>query len=198
MRVGEPFGLLDRQELIHSLIFLGALPLTQVSIVRCEGESPCCMCDSAAMKDVRFMTTKIILTRHGHVEGINPRRFRGRTDVPLTELGIAQAKITAIRIAAAWQPIAVYSSPMKRCVRTAVAIAEACNAPCESLASLNDLDYGAWQWKMHAEIAREFPEEYSAWRLMPHRFRFPKGDSLQDLVGRAADALRWVLQKTVQ
>jgi probable phosphoglycerate mutase len=51
--------------------------------------------------------TKIILTRHGHVEGIDPERFRGRTDVPLTELGQAQAKAVAARIAGAWQPSAV-------------------------------------------------------------------------------------------
>jgi phosphoserine phosphatase len=35
--------------------------------------------------------TKIILTRHGHVEGINPERFRGRTDLSLTELGEARS-----------------------------------------------------------------------------------------------------------
>ncbi len=43
------------------------------------------------------MQVKIILTRHGHVEGIEPRRFRGaRTDIPLTPLGIEQAKQMAI------------------------------------------------------------------------------------------------------
>jgi hypothetical protein len=31
-----------------------------------------------------------ILTRHGHVEGINPARLRGRTELPLTELGQAR------------------------------------------------------------------------------------------------------------
>jgi hypothetical protein len=46
--------------------------------------------------------TKVILTRHGHVEGISPERFRGRTDLPLTELGQAQAKAVATRIARAW------------------------------------------------------------------------------------------------
>jgi phosphoserine phosphatase len=46
--------------------------------------------------------TKIILTRHGRVEGIEPERFRGRTELPLTELGRAQAKAVAARIAKAW------------------------------------------------------------------------------------------------
>ena len=141
------------------------------------------------------MTTKIILTRHAHVEGIKPRRFRGRADVPLTQLGMTQAKVTAMRIAAAWQPIAVYSSPLKRCMRTATAIAEVCEASSGPLEALNDLDYGAWQWKTHAEITKDFHEEYEAWRTTPHRFRFPGGESLQDIVTRTAGALRLVLQR---
>jgi len=43
--------------------------------------------------------TKIILTRHGHIEGVEPERFRGRAEVPLTERGKAQAALTASRIA---------------------------------------------------------------------------------------------------
>src|ERR1700730_12117219 len=31
--------------------------------------------------------TKILLVRHGHVEGISPERFRGRADLPLTAGG---------------------------------------------------------------------------------------------------------------
>jgi phosphoserine phosphatase len=141
------------------------------------------------------MTTKIILTRHGHVEGIKPRRFRGREDIPLTSLGIEQAKATALRIATSWQPAVTYTSPMGRCVSTGTAIAEACGVPCHVLPELNDLDYGAWQWKTHEEIAKAFPPEYAAWRTAPHFFRFPRGESLQELVARAADALRFVLQK---
>ena len=68
--------------------------------------------------------TKIILTRHGHVEGISPERFRGRTDVPLTEIGTAQAEALAARISAEWRPRAVYTSPMTRCVATGARIAK--------------------------------------------------------------------------
>ena len=35
--------------------------------------------------------TTILLTRHGHVDGIKPKRFRGRENLPLTELGHRQA-----------------------------------------------------------------------------------------------------------
>ncbi len=39
--------------------------------------------------------TKLILVRHGHVEGISPERLRGRAELPLTELGRREAQITA-------------------------------------------------------------------------------------------------------
>jgi len=39
--------------------------------------------------------TKILLTRHGHVEGITPERFRGRQQLALTERGRAEARALA-------------------------------------------------------------------------------------------------------
>jgi len=139
--------------------------------------------------------TKIILVRHGHVEGIDPPRFRGRAEIPLTELGKRQAQAAARRIAESFRPVAVYTSPMGRCVATGQAIAQAADVANEPLAPLNDLDYGAWQWRTYAEIKTEAPKLFALWRAAPHLVRFPGGESLQDLVARAADALRLVLDR---
>ena len=62
--------------------------------------------------------TKLILVRHGHVEGISPERFRGRAELPLTETGHREADATAKRIAASWRPAAIYTSPLGRSVET--------------------------------------------------------------------------------
>ena len=91
--------------------------------------------------------TKILLTRHGHVEGITPERFRGREPLELTARGREEAAAVAARIAGAWRPSKIYTSPMGRCVATGAAIARACGAPAEICADLNDIDYGAWQFK---------------------------------------------------
>ena len=139
--------------------------------------------------------TKIILVRHGHVEGIDPPRFRGRSEIPLTELGARQARATAKRIAGGPRPATVYTSPMGRCVATGQAISRATGAGGELLAGLNDLDYGDWQWRTYAEIEAEAPTLFALWRTAPQLVRFPHGDSLQDLVARAADALRLVLDR---
>lgn len=46
-----------------------------------------------------------------------------------------------------------------------------------------------------AELEQTDPNLYSTWFSTPHLVRFPAGESLQDLVLRAADALRFVLQR---
>jgi broad specificity phosphatase PhoE len=139
--------------------------------------------------------TKILLTRHGHVEGIDPVRFRGQTDLPLTPRGVVQAQAVADRIARVWRPVAVYTSPMSRCVTTGNSIAKACGINSSVLDSLNDLDYGLWQWLTHDEVRQRWPTLFDAWHATPHLVRFPNGDSLQDLVARTADAIRFVLDR---
>jgi broad specificity phosphatase PhoE len=134
--------------------------------------------------------TTIILTRHGHVEGINPPRFRGRQPLALTGQGLQEARMTADRIASTWQPVAVRTSPLERCVLTGNSIADACGL--ESIVSngLQDLDYGDWQWKTYQEVRETWPDLYSCWHATPHLVRFPSGESLQDIVLRSADVFR--------
>src|SRR5215467_1546340 len=91
----------------------------------------------AAFRDTTM--TKILLIRHGHVEGIKPERFRGRADVPLTERGLSEARAVAEYVASTWRPTKVYTSPMQRCIHTGGAIAKACGVETSVLADLNDI-----------------------------------------------------------
>lgn len=139
--------------------------------------------------------TKILLTRHGHVEGIKPPRFRGREPLKLTARGRAEAAAVAQRIAGAWRPAAIYTSPMDRCIETGAAIAKACGTASQICDDLNDLDFGAWQFKTFAEAKAQDPALFAAWFATPHLVRFPRGESLQDLAARVANALRMVLKR---
>ncbi len=139
--------------------------------------------------------TRLILTRHGHVDGIDPPRFRGRMEPPLTELGKAQAKALARRIAESWKPSIVYTSPMMRCVATGRAIAESCGIEFEIVQDLNDLDYGTWQWRTYEDARVGDPAAFAAWMSTPHLVRFPSGESLQNIVARSANALRLALEQ---
>jgi phosphoserine phosphatase len=141
--------------------------------------------------------TTIVLTRHGHVEGIRPERFRGREDLALTQRGAAQARSVAKYIATEWHPTKVYTSPMRRRVATGSAISGACHVEACVLDGLNDLDYGAWQFKTYREVESTQPPLFAEWFAARHLVRFPEGESLQDLVARTADALRFVLKHHV-
>jgi len=137
---------------------------------------------------------QLLLIRHGHVEGISPKRFRGRADLALTERGHREARAVARRVATGWRPTAIYTSPLRRCIATAQAISEACDLPWQVLNELNDIDYGEWQFMSYQEAEATDPALYASWFATPHLVRFPKGESLQDLVARSADALRFILE----
>jgi phosphoserine phosphatase len=140
--------------------------------------------------------TKILLTRHGHVEGIEPERFRGRAPLALTAQGRAEAARLARRIAAAWKPLHLYTSPMDRCVKTGEAIAAACGiAAGQTCEDLNDIDYGAWQFKTFTDAKAENPALFAAWFATPDLVRFPNGETLWDLAARAANVLRNLLAR---
>src|SRR5438874_711357 len=98
----------------------------------------------------RKRMTKLILVRHGHVEGISPERFRGRAELPLTETGHREADATAKRIAASWRPAAIYTSPLGRCVETGAAIGKAAGLTPSVVLRLNEIDFGPDGWVIHS------------------------------------------------
>jgi broad specificity phosphatase PhoE len=101
--------------------------------------------------------TKIILVRHGHVEGISPERFRGRADLSLTAEGVKQAEAAARRILATWTPSAIYASPLSRAVTTAEAIGRPIGLSPSSLDGMVDIDYGKWQGLTPDQVKRSGP-----------------------------------------
>jgi len=134
--------------------------------------------------------TKIILVRHGHVEGISPERFRGRADLALTPQGLRQAEATARRIEASWTPAALYASPLSRCRATAEAIGRPFGLTPTPVPGLVDIDYGDWQGLTPDEARSKWPEPLDTWYRAPHWAAIPGGESLQDVLARIVAALR--------
>ena len=65
---------------------------------------------------------------------------------------------------------------MGRCIETATAIAKACGIAAKTCDELNDIDYGAWQFKTFAEAKALDPALFAAWFATPHLVRFPNGE----------------------
>jgi len=139
--------------------------------------------------------TKLILVRHGHVEGITPERFRGRAALPLTEQGRREAEMTAAYIAASWRPAAIYTSPMGRCVDTGAAIGNPLGLTASAMPGLNDIDYGDWQGLTADEARARWPAELDTWYRHPDWAAIPDGETLQQVLARAVAALREVVRR---
>jgi len=70
--------------------------------------------------------TTIALTRHGHVEGINPPRFRGQYPLASCRAGTSGSRDDRPGIASTWRPASVQTSPLGQCVTTGIRIARTC------------------------------------------------------------------------
>lgn len=132
---------------------------------------------------------KLILVRHGHVEGIKPEKFRGQIDLPLTERGRLQAKLTADYLNAITSFDAVYSSPLSRCVDTAMEIGARQQRKPLIMPELIDINYGIWQGRERAAVAREDPARYRGWMIRPDMTVIPNADSLQAIQASLIKAL---------
>src|SRR5260370_8680793 len=134
--------------------------------------------------------TKIILVRHGHVEGISPERFRGRADLMLTPEGHRQAEATARRIHATWAPAAIYTSPLSRSRATGEAIGKPLGLSPTPVEGLSDIDYGEWQGLTPDEVRTRWPELLDSCRRAPDCAPIPAGQTLQHVLTRTVSALR--------
>lgn len=133
--------------------------------------------------------TRIILVRHGQTEWNRIERFRGRADVPLNETGLAQAEATGRRVAAEWQPSAIYTSPLSRSIKTAEAIAKHYDLPVQEHPGISDIDYGEWQGLSPEEARQRWPMEIDAWYNRPQQAYIPGGETLVDLRARAMETV---------
>jgi ribonuclease H / adenosylcobalamin/alpha-ribazole phosphatase len=115
--------------------------------------------------------TRLILVRHGATERTLQRRYSGRADVALAELGLAQAEATARRVSTLAGPTAVaavVTSPLSRCTRTAEVIAAATGDPPVVVEpDLVECDFGDWDGLTFAEVRTRWPAELDEWLGSP-------------------------------
>jgi broad specificity phosphatase PhoE/ribonuclease HI len=113
--------------------------------------------------------TRLMLLRHGQTEMSVHRRYSGRGDVPLSELGERQAAAAAKRLAGLdgligdGDAVPVVSSPLTRAKQTAQAVADALGGRVETHQGLVETDFGEWEGLTFAEAAQRDPALHSDW-----------------------------------
>ena len=130
----------------------------------------------------------LYLVRHGETPWNRDRIFRGREDIELSETGLLQA--CRVGTALAHRKVdQLYTSPLRRCQQTTLAIRSACNAPIRALAGLTDVDYGQWAGKRDQDVAAAWADLHARYQRAPQDVTFPGGESLAAVQKRAVGAI---------
>ena len=107
--------------------------------------------------------TTTLLLRHGQTALSVERRFAGRGDIPLTDVGLEQAAAAAARLARRGNIDLVLTSPLLRARQTAVAVADAVGVPLAEDVDLAETDFGSWEGLSFGEVMARWPDEMAAW-----------------------------------
>jgi len=138
--------------------------------------------------------TEIILVRHGETEWNVEEVFRGRIDIELNQTGIKQAKLLAEYLSER-QLDAIYSSPLRRALKTAELIAGYHKLDVEIVPGLIDMDFGKWQGLSLQEVRDKYKELYAEWVSHPDKVKIPAGESLDDVRKRAISVVSDVIAR---
>lgn len=131
------------------------------------------------LMNIHVTPRSIYLCRHGESE----LNLRGRIggDSGLSPRGKQYAYALADFIKSqAISSLKVWTSHMKRTIQTA----EALDVPYEQWKALNEIDAGVCEEMTYEEIQEHYPEEFALRDQDKYRYRYPKGESYEDLVQR--------------
>jgi ribonuclease H / adenosylcobalamin/alpha-ribazole phosphatase len=141
----------------------------------------------ASWTGARGAPTRFLLLRHGQTELSVERRYSGRGNPALTDLGRRQAEAAAQFIAQMGGVAAVITSPLQRAHDTASAAAKTLGLDVSVDADLIETDFGAWEGLTFSEAAERDPELHRKW-LRDTSESPPGGESFDaaaERVGRA-------------
>lgn len=136
--------------------------------------------------------TRLLLLRHGQTEMSVDRRYSGRGDVPLTELGERQVLAAGRRLAemdgliSEGGTLPVVSSPLGRAKQTAQAVAEATGGELTLHDGLLETDFGDWEGLTFLEAAEKYPDLHKQWLGDP-TVEPPGGEALETVFERVRE-----------
>jgi probable phosphoglycerate mutase len=139
------------------------------------------------------VTTVTHLLRHGRTEHTPERRFSGSSDLPLSQVGRADAAAAAQHLAGRGIDVIV-CSPLLRTRQTAEAAAEVLGVPVTTDADLRELDFGDWEGLTAAEAREKSPLAFRRWSASTD-VKPPGGESIAEVSTRVARARERVLEQ---
>lgn len=103
-----------------------------------------------------------MLWRHGRTAWNAERRFQGHSDIPLDDVGQAQARLAAPMLATL-NPTKIVSSDLERARVTAQALADQTGLNVHIDPQLRETFAGGWEGLGREELQAQFGDELAAW-----------------------------------
>jgi broad specificity phosphatase PhoE/ribonuclease HI len=141
----------------------------------------------AGWTGARGAPTRLMLLRHGQTELSVQRRYSGRGNPALTDLGRRQADAAAGYLAQRGGIAAVVTSPLQRAYDTAAAAAKALGLDLSVDDDLIETDFGDWEGLTFSEASERDPELHSRW-LRDTSIDPPGGESFDTVAHRVRRA----------
>jgi broad specificity phosphatase PhoE/ribonuclease HI len=137
----------------------------------------------AGWTGARGTPTRFLLLRHGQTELSTQRRYSGRGNPALTDVGQRQAEAAAQYLGQRGGVDAVITSPLQRAYDTAAKAAKALGLDVTVDDDLIETDFGAWEGLTFSEAAEQDPKLHRSW-LRDTSIPPPQGESFDSVAER--------------
>ena len=141
----------------------------------------------AGWTGARGTPTRFLLLRHGQTELSTQRRYSGRGNPALTDVGQGQAEAAAQHLAQRGGIAAVVTSPLQRAYDTAAKAAKALGLDVTVDDDLIETDFGTWEGLTFSEAAERDPKLHRSW-LRDTSISPPDGESFDSVADRVQRA----------
>ncbi len=138
--------------------------------------------------------TRICMVRHGETAWNAEGRVQGQLDIPLNDVGRAQARATAEALAG-HDFTSIYCSDLMRVRQTAEPAAKRLALPVAYLPTLRERHYGMFETLTYIEVREKFPEQYARFRDKDPDFDFEGGETLRGFNERSLKAVNDLIER---
>jgi probable phosphoglycerate mutase len=170
---------MDAAARTNPLLDKAAVPVAEPPAKAVATEAP----TAPGWTGARGTPTRLLLLRHGQTDLSVKRRYSGRGNPALNEVGWRQAGLAARYLAQRGGIAAVVSSPLQRAYDTATTAARALGLAVTVDDDLVETDFGAWEGLTFAEASERDPELHRRW-LHDTSTTPPGGESFDDVLWR--------------
>jgi len=134
------------------------------------------------------MGVKLFLIRHGQTSWNVEGRYQGICDIGLNSTGIKQAEL-ASKYLSRVKFSKIYSSPLKRTMKTANIINGRAEVKIEAYEDLKEVDFGKWEGLKFNQIDKDYHGDYQQWLTDPYNNRPTGGENFKELTLRTTSVI---------